>query len=237
MCTSFVYRGNDAIIAMNYDNHGMNLKLAKARPDRFMVTIHSLGRDRPLFGLRSDGLFANQQVVNPCDAGRFRLRPRTLHTSAMVGKALALPDRKLDGYLARHTIVDPPNYPYGIHMMIARPAGESLILEPGRGSVRYAREERFFVMSNCSVCDYRQTGEWTGFGVDRQLTAEAMLQTASADFSVKDAFDVLKAVQQTGEEWPTEFSMVYSQRESRVYYCYQRDFGHIQVYPLERPAR
>lgn len=236
MCTSFVYRGDDSIIAMNYDNHGMNLKLQKRRSDLFLVTLHSLGMERPLLGLRNDGIFANQQVVNPCDAGRFRLRPRTLHTSTMVGNALALPVDKLEAYIERHTIVDPPKFPFGIHMMIANLNGTSYIIEPGRGIIRYGADERFFVMSNCSICDYRKTGEWTGYGIDRQNKAEEMLRGAGSDFSVKDAFEVLDAVHQTGDEWPTELSLVYSQKESRVYYCYNHNFDSIEVYPLDKPA-
>lgn len=88
MCTSFMYRGDDTIIAMNYDNHGMNFELAQYNPDRLVVQQRSWGMTRPLFGLRADGIFINQQVVDACHGGGFRVGPKVTHTSALVQKVL-----------------------------------------------------------------------------------------------------------------------------------------------------
>ncbi len=234
MCTSFVYRGNDRIIAMNYDNHGMNLRLASAGERLFLLTASFQGVELPLFGLRSDGLFANQQVVNPCDAPPPADESRTANTTEAVAAILRLPKDEIGAYLQTHEIVNPPGYEHSLHMMIADPRGTSYIVEPGRGVLVYPPEERYFVMSNCSLCDARRTGEWAGFGVDRQQTAERLLASADERFSVTNAIEALDAVHSTDETWHTEFSFVYSENESAVYYCYQHDYAHMERCALAR---
>lgn len=37
MCTSFVYRGSDVLVAMNFDNNGMSYKLSTKDPKQFLV--------------------------------------------------------------------------------------------------------------------------------------------------------------------------------------------------------
>lgn len=232
MCTSLVYRGNDTIIAMNYDNHGMNLRLEPYNKNHFIVTINSFGQNRPLFGIRRDGIFVNQQVINECKAGAFRIGYHVIHTANLVKKVLndQIQIDKLDSYLDKHKIVSPPKM--SIHAMIANAKGDSYIIEPGRGNVKYDKTERYFVMSNCSVYEAKQSGEWNGFGVDRQQKAEKMLEKSNENFNVDDAFEVLNAVHQTDELWNTEFSFVYSANENAVYYCYNHKFDQIQKYQM-----
>lgn len=232
MCTSFIYRGNDTLIAMNYDNNGMNLRLEPHDPKHFIVTIKSFGQNRPLFGVRSNGVFANQQVVNECSSGNFKIGYRVTHTAALIKKVLAgkITMEKMDIYLSKHKIVNPPRN--SLHTMIADVKGSSYIIEPGRGNLKYKQSERYVVMSNFSIHEARQTGKYDGFGVDRQLKAEKMLSCADEGFNVASAFEVLKAVQQTDSVWHTEFSFVYSSNENAVYYCYNREFDNIQKYQM-----
>jgi hypothetical protein len=84
-------------------------------------------------------------------------------------------------------------------------------------------------MSNFSLCDYKETGLLVGSGTDRYETAERMLHE-SDDLDVDGAFKILEAVMQRDCEWNTAFSMVYSQRERAVYYCYNGDFEKILQY-------
>lgn len=237
MCTSFLCRGDDILIGMNYDNHGKNLKLANYRDDLFLVTIHSFGKDRPLFGVRSDGVFVNQQVVNECEQGRYQVGFRHVHTAKLLNEVLMkrYPMHRFSSYLEKHTIVSPPKN--SLHTLVACCKGDSWIIEPGRGSIWYSEEEPYFVMSNCPIWDRRQTGRLEGYGVDRQLKAENMLKNASCSFGIEDAFKVLEAVHQTTEEWETEFSLVYSYNQNKVYYCYDHNFNNIKEYQLKKERR
>lgn len=232
MCTSFMFRGNDTLIAMNYDNSGKKLKLAPYREDLFMVTQYVYGKVRPLFGIRSDGIMVNQQVVNECEAGKFRIGLKVLHTAAFLKRILTQKKVKKDfsKYLATHKIVSPPKY--SLHMLIACADKPSYIIEPGRGTIQYPADKRYIAMSNCPVCDFQKTGTWEGFGVDRQLKVEEVLQKAPDSFGVKDAFKLLEAVHQTEELWTTEFSFVYSYNENKVYYCYDHKFDEIEEYQM-----
>ncbi len=234
MCTSFLFRGNDTLIGMNYDNHGMNFEMEPHRPDRFVVSMKSWGKKRALFGVRSDGIFANQQVVDPCEAGKYRLGPHVVHTSQLVGAVLQGKPAagQVGEYLAARTVVNPPRL--SLHCLVADANGQSWVVEPGRGTVCFGRQTRSVVMSNCPVSGAIHTGKWEGFGVDRQLLAQELLQRADDGFTVQDAFAVLKAVQQTQGDWITEFSLVYSARENAVYYCLLHDFGTIHRYQLQR---
>ncbi len=227
-----MFRGDDTLIAMNYDNHGKNLKLAPHRDDLFLVTIHSLGKDRPLFGVRSDGVMGNQQVVNDCEKGKFRLGFRVVHTAQWLNKLLVkrLPKNKIAEYLKRHTIVSPPKM--SLHSFAACADGQSCIIEPGRGNIWYSADERKIGMSNCPVWDFKATGKWEGFGVDRQMIVDDTLEAAPSSFSVKDAFKLLDAVHQVDEVWNTEFSFVYSHNENKVYYCYDHQFDDIKEYQM-----
>ncbi|WP_167956769.1 hypothetical protein [Anaerosporobacter faecicola] len=234
MCTSFLFRGKDTFIAMNYDNQGKNLKLAPYREDRFLVTLHSLGKDRPLFGIRNDGVMVNQQVVDDCEKGKFRMGLRTMDTSTFIGKMLLKPKsvKDIDRYLQKHRIVNPPKI--SLHVMVACPNQMSYIIEPGRGIIPFSEKEQYVVMSNCPVSDFKKNGEWNGMGVDRQLKAEEELAKGTEDFTVQDAFSVLKKVHQTDERWGTEFSFVYSYNENTVYYCYDHQFDQIHQYKMKR---
>lgn len=234
MCTSFLFRGNDTLIAMNYDNKGKNLKLAQDREDLFLVTLHSFGKEWPLFGIRSDGVMVNQQVVNECEAGNFRIGFKVVHTASLLKKMLVSrkPIKKLPKYLATHKIVSPPQN--SLHVMIACADKQSCIIEPGRGIIWYPADKRYIVMSNCPVCDKEKTGEWQGYGVDRQLKLEEALQKAPDSFGIKEAFELLDSVHQTDENWTTEFSFVYSYNENKVYYCYDHKFDEIKEYQMKR---
>lgn len=233
MCTSFTYRGNDTLIAMNYDNNGMNLRLERHNPKLFLVTINSFGQNRPLFGVRNDGIFANQQVVDECTGGKFKIGYRVTHTADLIKKVLygKITMDKLDNFLGKHQIVNPPKN--SLHTMITDAKGSCYIVEPGRGNLKYEQSKRYVVMSNCPIYGAQENGQYDGFGVDRQLKAEEMLKAADENFDVTNAFDVLKAVHQTDSVWHTEFSFVYFAKENAVYYCYNHEFDNIQKYQME----
>jgi len=232
MCTSFIFRGNDTLIGMNYDNHGMNFHLEPYNANRFIISMKAWGKSRPLLGVRADGIFANQQVINTCDSGHFRLGLHVVHTSQLIGYILSgkISSYNIGKYLSCHTVVNPPKQ--SLHSMIADVNGEGWIVEPGRGNVCYDKDTHFFVMSNCPIYGVAN-GKWEGFGVKRQTTAQCILEKADKHFDVQDAFRVLQAVQQTEGDWITEISLVYSALENAVYYCFNHNYGEIKKYQMK----
>lgn len=251
MCTSFVYRGNDTLIAMNYDFYGNNLQLAPYSRKRFLVTAYLNGRDRPLFGIRSDGVFVNQQLVPACKEGGFRKGDRVVSTMDFVEQVLSdrlpMPMARMEEYLDTYEMVSPPesmlhmsDLPrFHLHVLLADVDGRSYIIEPGRGNLSFERTVKSIVMSNCSLYEASRIGRYEGFGADRQRKAEELLEAAGEHFRVEDAFAVLEAVQMNQYQGfcSTEFSLVYSAKESAVYYCYNREFDRVNRYQLEKSKR
>lgn len=233
MCTSFMFRGNDILIGMNYDNHGKNFKVMDDREDLFLVTLPMTGQDIPLFGIRNDGIMVNQQIVNECEAGKFRIGPDIIYTFELLEEVLLkrVSLKEIEQYMEKYTVLSVPDR--SLHVMIASAKEDSYIIEPGRGMVKYPADKRYIVMSNCPVCDAEKTGKWEGDGVDRQLKAQEVLQKAPDSFGIKDAFELLKLVHQTDELWTTEFSFVYSFNENKVYYCYDHQFDDIKECQLK----
>lgn len=248
MCTSFIFRGNDTIISMNYDNYGNNLKVAPYDRNLFLVTTKLNGQTRPLFGIKSNGVFVNQQFVSECEGGKFRVGEDVVTTIDFVEEVLLneLPMSKIDKYLLEHQIVSPPAFMlrsksieipnFHIHSMLADISGDGYIIEPGRGIFKFNKKKDYVVLSNCSLYEAQQTGHYEGFGADRQITVEEMLEKADESFDITDAFTVLKAVQLFNFHGfcSTEFSFVYSANENAVYYCYNREFDNITKYQMQR---
>lgn len=72
MCTSFIYRGQDTIIGMNFDNNGMKFNIDTKNPEWFTVLVDG-GRGKcPSFGVNSSGEFFNSLVVNSNGKGLYR---------------------------------------------------------------------------------------------------------------------------------------------------------------------
>lgn len=247
MCTSFLYRGNDTVIGMNYDNYGNNLEVAPYDKKLFLVTAKLAGEVHPLLGVRSDGVFINQQFVSPCEGGRFRTGEGIMSTLDLVEHVLLdrPPKEEIASLLRRHRFVSLPDFmlpveavgmpKFQIHTLLADVGGDSTIIEPGRGKLEFDKEQKTVVMSNCSLWEARETGEYQGFGVDRQLVVEERLEKAGESFSVADAFAVLKAAELVEYQGfcSTELSLVYTAKENAVYYCYQREFDQIHRYQME----
>lgn len=234
MCTTFLHRGNDIIIGMNFDNHGHNFKIAPHRDDLFYVTLQFNGEDIPLMGVRADGLMTTQQLVNEGEGGTFRVGENVLDTAAFVGEILQKPQQcaDLDAYTREHTIVNLPDY--SIHVLIAQPKGTSYVLDPARGMVTYPKDDRFIAFTNCPIIDHQKTGKWEGLSVERQLLTEECMRAVGDDFSVQDAFAVLDKVHQEHPLWTTEFSFVYSYNQNTVYHCVDRQFDKPQAYKMVR---
>lgn len=231
MCTSFIHRKNNILIAMNFDNNGMKYEISKKDPKQFTVLVN-VGRGKyPSFGVNSSGVFINNLFVDSNGKGLYkRASNNVTHTSRFTKDVLdgSIAQEDLNDYLQRIEVVNGPDF--SVHNMICDNLGNVWVVEPGRGIIYSPVEETpYFIMSNFSLCDYRKTGLLAGSGTDRYATAERMLSITDT-LDVTGAFKILEAVMQKDGEWNTAFSFVYSQREQVVYYCNNDDFKKILQY-------
>lgn len=231
MCTSFVHRGNDILVAMNFDNNGMKFGINTKDPKQFNLFVNTKSGNITSFGVNSDGIFINHLMVDSNGKGLYKRPSKYVnHTSKLVKEILngTIPSYDIGDYLERVEIVNIPNY--SIHNMICDNNGNVWITEPGRGVIQSpVREAHYFILSNFSMCDYRATGLLKGSGVDRYKITEELL--SKADYlDVNGAFKILEAAVQKDGEWITDFSMVYSQQQKTVYYCFERHFNNILRY-------
>ncbi len=228
MCTSFIGRGDDILVAMNFDNNGMPFSISTKDPKQFVVIVDSQRGKYPSFGVNSEGTFINNLCVDSNGKGMYkRASKKVTHTSRFTGDILdgTISKDKISEYLKNMEVVNGPDF--SVHNMIADKGGEVWIVEPGRGVIYNKKEEApYYVMTNFSLCDMQESGVVKGDGAERYKTAVDMLEK-NPNIDVKMAFNILEAVKQSDGEWVTVLSMVYSQKENTVYYCLDRDFNNI----------
>lgn len=106
-----------------------------------------------------------------------------------------------------------------------------LIIEPGLG---YRFEQaKYSLITNYSILSPETTKPYIVSGDDRFERADEQLKKSGDDFSVTEAFNILKSVKQEGL-WATRVSFVYSIRENKVYYVLNNDFKHIKKYQFQK---
>lgn len=229
MCTSFIHRGKDTLIAMNFDNNGMKFSISTKDPHWFVVHVDGGRGKYPSFGVNSDGVFFNNLIVDSNGKGQYK-RPssKVTHTTKLVTDILSgvvLAD-ELDEYLKKIEVVNTPDW--SCHNMICDSRSNAWIIEPGRGNLYDdAAQSQFSLMTNFSLWDSDHLD--LKIGCNRYNTALCMLNN-STDLDVSDAFKILESVSQNSGEWNTDLSMVYSKNNRTVYFCYARDFNDIKQY-------
>jgi hypothetical protein len=216
---------------MNFDNNGMKFGINTKDPKQFNVFVNTRSGDITSFGVNSDGVFINHLIVDSNGKGIYKRPSKYVnHTSKLVKDILngTIPSDDIGSYMQRVEIVNVPDY--SIHNMICDRSGNVWVAEPGRGIIHSpVNEASYFILTNFSLCDYKATGLLDGSGVDRYKITEELLSKAD-ELDVNGAFKILEAAMQKDVEWITDFSMVYSQQEKTVYYCFERDFNNIQKY-------
>jgi hypothetical protein len=224
VCTTFVYRKEDLIIGMNFDNNGMRFSL-KTGPGSFVVFVDSGRGFYPSFGITPGGLFFNNLMMDPNGLGQYKRPSRTrTHTSKFIADIIEgrIQSQEIDQYIHSVEFTNVPDF--ALHSLICDENGDIYVIEPGHGILSSPRSNSaYFVMTNFSLLDYQASGIPSGTGADRFATANSALKDHTS-LSIDEAFTVLESVKQDGPEWTTAFSMVYSQKENCIQYCYNRDF-------------
>ena len=98
-------------------------------------------------------------------------------------------------------------------------------LETGIGSKGY-EQENFSLITNYSILKPDITKPYIVSGDTRYEVAKELLAGYDKDFSVNDAFKVLKSVSQK-DLWATRVSFVYSTEKNKVYYVLNNDFSNV----------
>ena len=232
MCTCFINRGNDLIIAMNFDNNGMEFELNTKVPKSFVIEINTDFGKQPSFGINSEKIFVNNLYVDSNGKGLYKRtgKTRTLTTylvkDILEGKII---QNGLNNYLDKMEIVNAPNL--CTHNLVVDENGNIWVIEPGRGKIKNeANDSHYYIMTNFSLIDFEAGKKYSDNGFDRYMEAKNNLAKRK-ELSVADAFDILEKVKQKGE-WKTDFSMVYSKKESKVFYCYNAEYKKILEYNL-----
>lgn len=226
MCTSFIYKGKDTLIAMNFDNNGMKYSIDTGRKGWFTVMVDG-GRGKvPSFGVSSDGLFFNNLVVDSNGKGLYR-RPskKVTYTTKLITDLLtgAIETEDLAEYLSHVEVVNTPDL--SCHCMICDPHGNTWVVEPGRGNLYSAyTDSKYYAMTNFSLWDTEH--EHKNVECTRYETVTKRLKSTD-DLEINEAFEILDSAAQLSGEWITELSMVFSKNNQAVYYRLNRGASEI----------
>ncbi len=224
MCTSFIHRGQDTIIGMNFDNNGMKYTIDTKKTNWFTVLVDGGRGKYPSFGVDYCGRFFNNLLVNSNGKGLYR-RPskKVTHTTKLITDILNefIHPENLGEYLTNIEVVNTPDW--SSHNMICDSNSNVWVVEPGRGNINnLSNSSPFFVMTNFSLWDYL----YENIECDcNRFKAVSSALTKANQVDIETAFSILDSVSQRNGEWVTAFSMVYSKNLRKVYYCFNGNFS------------
>lgn len=228
MCVSFVYRGEDTLVAMNFDNDGKRFKIDTSNPKCFLVVVQRDGKVAPGFGINSDGVFANSSTMNLKDQRVYMKKDKKYMDSLSLIKNVlngSVHFDDLEAYLQTTDVVSPPKM--CLHNIISDSKGNVWIIEPGKGNIYNPNSKSsFVVLSDFALCDYVPESFASGTEINRYKKVEEQLSNASK-LTVGSALGILDSIKQTDGVRVTDFSMVYSQKEHCIYYCFGGNFDNV----------
>ncbi|MDR2701312.1 MAG: hypothetical protein LBB72_02645, partial [Spirochaetaceae bacterium] len=189
-------------------------------PQIFAIDVNTIQGKTASFGMNNQETFVNNLSVDSNGNGLYKRinKNRTL-TVYLIKNLLEgeISINELDKYLDTMEVVNAPNF--STHNLVVDKNGNIYVVEPGRGNIKNKKQESpYFVMTNFSLIDYNNGKKYNDNGFDRYEKVNTELKKAKK-INVKDAFKILEKVKQDCE-WKTEFSMVYSQKNKTIYYCY-----------------
>ena len=224
MCTSIISNGKKTIVGWNLDLLDMQHRVVQSEDGVFIEILDNKEGWMPLFGANKRGDFVGMPMCWPADK---RSDPTGNEPNVIVVD--------IDFLLMKKTLAETKSIAEqgkicsvpGLTFMssLSDKDGNLLQIVPGQG-YRYFEKPKHMVMTNFSP--FKMDSEkhpWMGW--DRYQTAVKMLDAASENFDVKDAFEVLKAASQT--VCPTVVSMVFDVTERTVYWCENRAWNEVKT--------
>lgn len=232
MCTRFVHNGNDTIVGFNFDiDLAVWTHTVIREKDRFYIGIKMPDGDYHSFhGINRNGNVGTLLYVNGNEKGKYIADEKCCIISELTEsfiKGMITIDDAIN-IVQNNKVVYAPDAT--MQAMLSDKNGRVLIVEPGLG---YRLEQaKYSLLTNYSVLSPETTKPYIVSGDDRFERADEQLKKCNKDFSVIEAFNILKSVKQEGL-WATRVSFVYSVNENKVYYIQNNDFEHISEYQFE----
>mgnify|MGYP000280467228 FL=1 len=218
MCTRFVYNGIDKIVGFNFD---IDLSVwdhtVITEENRFYIGIK-------MHGINKNGNVGTLLYVHGNENARYIESEDCITISELTEKFIKAEisfDKALD-IVKKKKIIYAPDAT--MQAMLSDKKGRVLIIEPGIG-YRY-EQENFSLITNYSILKPDITKPYIVSGDTRYEVAKELLAGYDKDFSVNDAFKVLKSVSQK-DLWATRVSFVYSTEKNKVYYVLNNDFSNV----------
>jgi hypothetical protein len=238
MCTSFVYRKEQVLIGMNFDNDGRDFKILTNTRNDFLVLVKVNNKFFPSIGINQNGVFVNDSLVDSNGEGKYKRQndKRWVTTSLIqyiMGSDVNFEDVR--EVLAEVEIVNAPNT--STHNLIVDPEGNICVVEPGRKNIfSGGNESEWCVVTNFPLSNYEEITPTTvsGSGSNRYQEVVKMLSKLSDSLTVEQGFEILESVKQDGPEWTTQLSMIYDGKEGKLFYCLDQKFDEIIEYDFEQ---
>lgn len=229
MCTRFVYNGKDSITGFNFEidlavwEHKVLCEL-----DRFFIGIKRPdGQYHSYHGVHKSGNAATLLYVHGNPTAQYRQAPDCCTIADLTEQYL----RGILSFEDALRLVQTRRIVYApdatMQALLSAPDGRVLLVEPGLGW--RVERRRYSLVTNYSLLDPASTRPYLVPGDDRYERTQALLERYGPDFSVQDAFSVLRAVCQEGL-WATRVSFVYSAKEHTVYYVQNNRFDAVQAH-------
>jgi len=224
MCTGFVYKGNDYIVAYNLDIDPKVWNYSLIKKDNLFSVSIKVGSTRYLtHGINSKGVFAVLPYMN--DTNPFIKTKGALRVDLLV-------DRLLNNKILVKEIADIEmisnlkNAP--LHALISDD-DLSLLIEPGIKP--YKIINKYQVISNYPLLK-ECLDESVYYGKDRYKIVDDYLKDHD-EINYLDALNILKKVKQEGQ-YSTKLSFVYSKNNNSVYYVDDENWNNIKIHSFIR---
>lgn len=226
MCTRFVYNGIDKIIGFNFDiDLSVWTHTVITEENRFYIGIKlSDGIYHSFHGVNKNGNVGTLLYVHGNENAKYKDSEESVTVSELTEKFIKgeISFDEALSILKKKKIIYAPDAT--MQAMLSDKSGRVLIIEPGIGYK--CEQEKFSLITNYSILKPNTTKPYIVSGDRRYEVAKKLLAGYDKNFSVTDAFEVLKSVSQKGA-WATRVSFVYSIQKNKVYYVLNNDFDNV----------
>ena len=238
VCTSFVYRKENVLIGMNFDNDGKEFKISTNLGHDFLVSVKVNRKYFPSIGINQKGVFVNDSLVDSNGEGKYkRQNDKRWVTTSLIRYSMGS-DVELDNVkevLRKVEVVNSPNA--STHNLIVDPEGNTCVVEPGRKIIfSGVKDSEYCVVTNFPLSDYEETTPVavSGSGSDRYQKVLEKLAKFNYSMTVEQGFQILESVKQDGPEWTTQLSMIYDGLNRKLFYCLDQKFDEIIEYDFQQ---
>lgn len=229
MCTRFVYNGNDMITGFNFeiDLSVWKHKVIKEKDCFYIGILRPDGKFHSYHGVNKNGNVGTLLYVHGNTEGEYKCGSDYMTIADLTEKFIQA-KLSFDDVLQ---ILKTKKITYAhdatMQTMLSDISGRVLIIEPGIG---YKKEKKkYSLITNYSLIKPKSTKKFIVPGDDRYECALKILEQCKNNFSISDAFSLLKKVHQEGI-WATRVSFVYSANEQAVYYTENNQFEQIKKF-------